>query len=276
MKYKVPILGIHGGAGNWDKRNHERALVELEKALERGYDEFKRGSSLEAVVEAIAYMEDCGVFDAGVGSVKNSKGEVEMDAGLMHGNTLRAGAVASVKVKNPIREALKVLKNGRYVLLVGNRGEESLVAIETSIASPLRSGDTVGAVALDKEGNLVAGTSTGGISGKLPGRVGDSPIPGAGFYATERVAVSSTGIGEIILRTLPAKEVDIFVSLGISIEDSIRSVINKVTSIFGKDNIGMIGLDSKGFVSAHYNTVGMARGVKDSEVKRIYVFEGEL
>ncbi|WP_062514630.1 isoaspartyl peptidase/L-asparaginase [Sulfolobus acidocaldarius] len=276
MKYKVPILGIHGGAGNWDKRNHERALVELEKALERGYDEFKRGSSLEAVVEAIAYMEDCGGFDAGVGSVKNSKGEVEMDAGIMHGNTLRVGAVASVKVKNPIREALKVLKNGRHVLLVGNRGEESLVTIETSITSPLRSGDTVGAVALDKEGNLVAGTSTGGISGKLPGRVGDSPIPGAGFYATERVAVSSTGIGEIILRTLPAKEVDILVSLGISIDDSIRSVINKVTSIFGKDNIGMIGLDSKGFVSAYYNTIGMARGVKDSEVKRIYVFEGEL
>ncbi|TRM83733.1 arginase, partial [Sulfolobus sp. F3] len=145
-----------------------------------------------------------------------------------------------------------------------------------STSGSVISGDTVGAVALDNEGNLVAGTSTGGISGKLPGRVGDSPIPGAGYYATTNVAVSSTGIGEIILKILPAKEVDILVSMGFSIEDSLRSVINKVTKIFGKDNIGMIGLDRYGNASAYYNTKGMARGVMSSEEVKVFVFEGEI
>jgi len=136
--------------------------------------------------------------------------------------------------------------------------------------------DTVGAVALDKDGNLVAGTSTGCISGKLPGRVGDSPIPGAGYYATQRVAVSSTGIGEIILKVLPAKEVDILVSLGLSVEDAVRSVVNKITSLFGKGNAGLLALDNRGYVTAYYNTVGMARGVNDGSVIKAYVFEGEL
>ncbi|BFH72275.1 isoaspartyl peptidase/L-asparaginase [Sulfurisphaera javensis] len=272
MKYTPPILLIHGGAGDWSKRDSEKGLREIKNALNRGYEEFKRGSAIEAVVEAIAYMEDSGAFDAGIGSVKNAKGEIEMDAGIMHGNTWRVGAVASVRVKNPIKEALRVMLDGKHVLLVGNRGEESL----KEFLGNSQGGDTVGAVALDEQGNLVAGTSTGGISGKYPGRVGDSPIPGAGYYATPRVAVSSTGIGEIILRVLPAKEVDILVSMGFSIEDSIRSVINKVTEMFGKGNIGMIGIDSKGYAYAYYNTVGMARGVKDKNNEKSFVFEGEI
>lgn len=272
MKYTVPVLAVHGGAGDWNKRDSERGLKEIRNALERGYEEFKRGGAIEAVVESIAYMEDSGAFDAGIGSVKNSEGEVEMDAGIMHGNFWRIGAVASVVVKNPIREALKVMRDGRHVLLVGIRGEKSL---SNYIPSSF-GGDTVGAVALDEEGNLVAGTSTGGILNKLPGRVGDSPIPGAGYYATPRVALSSTGYGEIILRILPAKEVDMLVSMGFTLDDSIRSVVNKVTEMFGKGNIGLIGIDSKGNVSAHYNTVGMARGVKDKNEVKVFVFEGEL
>ena len=271
MKYNKPVLAVHGGAGDWTKRDSEKALVEIRKALERGYEQFASGSAIEAVVEAIAYMEDSGVFDAGVGSVKNSKGEVEMDAGIMHGNTMSVGAVASVKAKNPIREALKVMKFTKHVLLVGDRGEETLKEITGNI-----SGDTVGAVALDKDGNLVAGTSTGGIAGKLPGRVGDSPIPGAGYYATERVAVSSTGVGEIILKVLPAKEVDILVSMGFRLDDAIRSVVNKITERFGSDNVGLLGVDYRGFVSAYYNTKGMARGVKDNQTIKAFVFEGEL
>jgi len=272
MKYTKPVLAIHGGAGKWNERDSERGLKEIKNALDRGYEEFKRGSAIEAVVEAIAYMEDSGAFDAGIGSVKNSEGEVEMDAGIMHGNTWRAGAVASVRVKNPIREALKVMLDGRHVLLVGNRGEKSLV----NYLNNSEGGDTVGAVALDDQGNLVAGTSTGGISNKLPGRVGDSPIPGAGYYATPRVAVSSTGIGEIIMRVLPAKEVDILVSMGFNIEDAIRSSVNKISEMFGNGNVGLIGVDFKGNVSAHYNTVGMARGVKDSNGMKAFVFEGEI
>jgi len=124
MKYKIPVIAVHGGAGDWNKRDSEKGRNEIIKALQRGYEEFSRGSAIEAVVEAIAYMEDCGVFDAGIGSVKNSRGEVEMDAGIMHGNTLRLGAVASVQVRNPIREALKVMRDGRHVLLVGKGGKK--------------------------------------------------------------------------------------------------------------------------------------------------------
>jgi beta-aspartyl-peptidase (threonine type) len=271
VKYQKPVLLIHGGAGNWKERDSEKAIKEINNALDRGFEEFKRGSSLEAVVEAISYMEDSGVFDAGRGSVKNSKGEIEMDAGLMYGNKLSVGAVAAVKVKNPIRLALQVMKDGRHVLLVGKEAEEIFPS------TPLSVEDTVGAVALDIDGNLVAGTSTGGIANKLPGRVGDSPIPGAGYYATSRVAVSSTGIGEIILKILPAKEVDILVSMGLSICDAVRSVINKVTNIFGKGNIGMIGIDNDGNATAYYNTVGMARGIKYGNGERkSFVFEGEI
>jgi len=272
MRYTKPILAVHGGAGEWNRRDYERGLKEIKNALERGYEEFRKGSAIEAVVEAIAYMEDSGAFDAGIGSVKNIEGEVEMDAGIMHGNTWRVGAVDSVRVKNPIREALKVMLDGRHVLLVGDRGEKSLI----KYVSNSEGGDAVGAVALDEQGNLVAGTSTGGISNKLPGRVGDSPIPGAGYYATPRVAVSSTGIGEIILRVLPAKEVDILVSMGFSIDDAIRSVVNKITDMFGRGNVGLIGVDFKGNVSAYYNTAGMARGVKDKNGVRAFVFEGEI
>lgn len=273
MKYNPPVLVIHGGAGSWSKDREEAGKKGILEALKSGYEQFKSGSAIEAVVEAIAKMEDSGIFDAGVGSVKNSEGQVEMDAGIMHGNTLNVGAVAAVRVKNPIRLALKVMKMKRHVLMVGNEAERVL----TKGSSIGLSGDTVGAVALDTQGNIVAGTSTGGIAGKLPGRVGDSPIPGAGYYATEYAAVSSTGIGELILRILPAKEVEMLVRLGFNIEDALRIVVNKMTSIFGKGNIGMIGIDSKGNASAAYNTIGMARGViwGIGEYK-VFVFEGEI
>ncbi len=270
VKYKQPILLIHGGAGSWETKDVNIVNKEIEKALDYGYDQFSTGSSIEAVVESISYMEDSGYFDAGKGSYKNALGEIEMDAGIMHGNNYNVGAVAAVKVKNPIKEALKVMLDGRHVLMTGK--VEEVIPSEKAI----HYGDTVGAVALDRDGNIVAGTSTGGINNKLPGRIGDSPIPGAGYYATNNVAVSSTGIGEIILKILPAKEVDILVSMGFPLCDAVKSVIDKITSIFGKNNIGMIAVDKKGFASAYYNTKGMPRGIKHPEGKRILAFEGEI
>jgi beta-aspartyl-peptidase (threonine type) len=268
MKYKRPVILIHGGAGDWSSRDWERASTELIRALDRGYEQFRTGSSLAAVVEAVAYMEDSGAFDAGRGSVLNSKGEVEMDAGVMWGPDLRVGAVAATKAKNPIREALKVLREGRHVLMVNWGREEALQPGNIS-------GDTVGAVALDVQGNLTAATSTGGIKGKLPGRVGDSPIPGAGYYATARVATSSTGIGEIILKVLPAKELDILVSMGFPVESSLELVIGKITNLFGRGTVGMIALDSSGNGHAAFNTKGMARGVMAEDVKKVAIFEGD-
>ncbi|QGA53498.1 arginase [Sulfolobus sp. E5-1-F] len=276
MRYNLPVLVIHGGAGSWQIADQDKAKLTISEALERGYYEFRKGSALEAVVEAIYYMEESGVFDAGKGSVRNSAGYIEMDAGIMIGNTLQAGGIMGLREGSAIKKALEILLQNKHVLMIGNSGNNN--SNNNNIISESKVfGDTVGAVALDQHGNLVAGTSTGGIKGKLPGRVGDSPIPGAGYYATSNVAVSSTGIGEIILRMLPAKEVDILVSLGYTIDDALRAVINKITKIFGKDNIGMIGLDKYGNASAYYNTRGMARGVISSDgVKRVYVFEGEI
>ncbi|MEM3856153.1 MAG: isoaspartyl peptidase/L-asparaginase [Saccharolobus sp.] len=274
MRYKLPVLMVHGGAGSWRIDDQDKAKAAISEALIRGYEEFKKGSAIEAVVEAIYSMEESGIFDAGKGSVKNSAGYVEMDAGIMIGNTLQAGAIMGLREGSAIKKALEVLNQGKHVLMIGSN---SILGGDMTTSKSTISSDTVGAVALDTLGNLVAGTSTGGIKGKLPGRVGDSPIPGAGYYATPNVAVSSTGIGEIILKMLPAKEVDILVSMGFDIDDAIRSVVNKVTKTFGKDNIGMIGLDKYGNAAAYYNTRGMARGIiyGDKEFK-VYVFEGEI
>ncbi|MEM3209102.1 MAG: isoaspartyl peptidase/L-asparaginase [Saccharolobus sp.] len=274
MRYKLPVLMVHGGAGSWRIDDQDKAKAAISEALIRGYEEFKKGSAIEAVVEAIYSMEESGIFDAGKGSVKNSAGYVEMDAGIMIGNTLQAGAIMGLREGSAIKKALEVLNQGKHVLMIGSN---SVLGGDMTTSKSTISSDTVGAVALDTLGNLVAGTSTGGIKGKLPGRVGDSPIPGAGYYATPNVAVSSTGIGEIILKMLPAKEVDILVSMGFDIDDAIRSVVNKVTKTFGKDNIGMIGLDKYGNAAAYYNTRGMPRGIiyGDKEFK-VYVFEGEI
>ncbi|BBG28192.1 isoaspartyl peptidase/L-asparaginase [Sulfuracidifex tepidarius] len=270
MISSAPVIILHGGAGYWEGKNLDSVNSALREASRRGFEEFRRGSSIEAVVEAISFMEDSGVFDAGKGSVKNSEGEVEMDAGIMDGKTLSAGSVVLVRTGSPIRKALEVMKKGKHVIIAERKGNSN-----TTFNSG-KGGDTVGAVALDLEGRIVAGTSTGGISGKEPGRIGDSPIPGAGFYATERVGVSSTGIGEVILRVLPAKEVDTLVSMGILLDDALNSVVNKVSRMFGKGNIGMIGVSKYGDVSAHFNTKGMPRCYQNKEKIQCLVFDGDF
>ncbi|MCY0850338.1 isoaspartyl peptidase/L-asparaginase [Sulfuracidifex metallicus] len=268
MISSIPVIILHGGAGYWEGKDLKEVEKAIREATERGFEEFSSGSSIEAVVEAISFMEDSGLFDAGKGSVKNSEGNVEMDAGLMDGKTMSAGSVVLLNSGNPIREALKVMRKGKHVIIAKG--------IQTKSSFHDSGEDTVGAVALDREGRIVAGTSTGGISGKDPGRIGDSPIPGAGFYATERIGVSSTGIGEIILKTLPAKEVDILFSMGLTLDNAIRSSVDKVTSIFGKGNIGMIGLSKYGEVSAHFNTNGMPRCFKNSEKTQCLIYKGDF
>ena len=270
VKHNPPILALHGGAGDWTKRDAEGAIKSIRQALEVGFSEFHRGSAVEAVVESIAVMEDSGFFDAGKGSVRNAMGEIEMDAGLMVGNELKVGAVAVARVKNPIRKALEVMKQGKHVLIAGLKEE-------WSHGGNTVSGDTVGAVALDDLGNLVAGTSTGGIEGKAPGRIGDSPIPGAGYYATKRIAASCTGIGEIILKVLPAKEVDMLVSMGFPLRIALKAVAEKITGMFGEGNFGIIAVDSSGHVGWSFNTRGMARGVISKGVGPwVSVFEGDI
>ncbi|MDW8479169.1 MAG: isoaspartyl peptidase/L-asparaginase [Xanthomonadales bacterium] len=240
-----PALAIHGGAGIRDaaELSPERirvAVAALAAILEDGYARLRAGASaLEAVEEAVAALEDCPLFNAGRGSVLNADGEIEMDAAIACGRSRRFGAVAAVRgLRNPVRAARRVLEDGRHVLLVGEgarrfalaRGAEP--AAEDWLRLPERveqlalarsaglcgidfderrgSGsvagcDTVGAVALDRAGHLAAATSTGGLTGKLPGRVGDSPLPGCGTFARDGwVAVSLTGLGEGFMRAVSA------------------------------------------------------------------------
>src|SRR5204862_6219790 len=175
------------------------------------------GSSLDAVAAAVATLEDAGVFNAGRGAAPNGDGEIELDAGIMDGATLRAGGVAAVRrIKNPIAAAREVMEHGRHVLLAGAGAERfarrrGLKIISKSYFHRYKVSDhgTVGAVALDRAGHLAAATSTGGITGQLPGRVGDSPVVGAGVYADDATcAVSATGAGEAFLRTAYDHEVD--------------------------------------------------------------------
>ncbi len=208
---------VHGGAGHWPDEEQEQALEECLAAVRAGWHVLQSGGdAVAAVVAAVVVLEDSPLFNAGVGSVPTEEGHVEMDAAVMEGKELKAGAVALVRsVRNPVRLALEVLKLGQEVMLAGEAAERWARAVGLATVSeeeliraavrrptpPERIGGTVGAVAVDVHGNVAAATSTGGRRGKRSGRIGDSPVIGAGTYADNRGgAASATGDGEAILR----------------------------------------------------------------------------
>ncbi len=218
-----PVIAVHGGAGNIPERARARRGEIIEHALEVGWQVLERGGrALDAVVAAVKILEDAPEFNAGRGSSLTCAGTVEMDAGVMEGTTLNVGAIAGVqRVANPIVLAARVLEASPHILLMQEGAERfareqgiPLVDPETLITEERRqrlqkilerrahqeAGDTVGAVALDREGHLAAATSTGGLMGKMPGRIGDSPLIGCGFYAADWVRVPPRGSGN----TLPA------------------------------------------------------------------------
>jgi len=293
-------LIVHGGA--WDIPD---SLVELHRkgvaeALRVGWEILNSGGpATEAVEAAIMAMEDDETFDAGRGSFINAMGEVELDASIMEGRNLRAGSVAAVQnVKNPIHLARKIMEDGEQVMLVGmgatrfarqNRvptcSPDSLVTARElerwkdiqasdkfSTIDAFKHGklpsDTVGAVALDRNGNLASGTSTGGTPNKHPGRVGDSPIIGSGTYADNKFgAVSCTGWGESIMRVVLAKTVvDRIETNGGDVEKAVRHGLTILESrVKGYGGIIAIGPDGK--VATVHNTPRMARGFVTSEMK---------
>jgi beta-aspartyl-peptidase (threonine type) len=279
----------------------------LAEAARQGHAVLKKGgSSLEAVQTSIVVLEDSPLFNAGRGSVLTAAGTVEMDASLMDGRTLQAGAVAGVtKVRNPIRLAQAVMLKTPHVLLVGEGAEalaheqglrcekmkwfitpqqvERLRRARKESAlwlSPdhawMRMG-TVGAVALDKDGHLAAGTSTGGMVNKRSGRVGDSPIIGAGTYAEDGVcAVSCTGHGEFFIRNAVAHDVAARMKYGkATLPEAAETVVmDRLKSQGGTG--GLIALDSQGQVSTPFNTTGMFRAwIGPDGVAHVAVFEGE-
>ena len=258
----------------------------LERALEAGYQALRDGkSSVDAVIAAVLVLEDDPLFNAGRGGSLNSDGDVEMDASIMEGAKLRAGAVAAVRrIRNPVLAARAVMENTRHVLLAGDGAERFARKHGLKLESPayfrtarqaealrLRRGryhGTVGAVALDGDGNLAAATSTGGYTGKMPGRIGDSPIIGAGTYADNRgCAVSATGLGESFIRAAVAYDMCARMRYrGDSLAAAAGAALRNVAKLGGDG--GLVALDRRGNVAMPFNSEGMYRACVDRRGRR--------
>ena len=294
-------IAVHGGAGTLVKgmmtpeleSNYKKAL---KKALEAGYKFLSQGkSSLDAVEEAVRLLEDSPLFNAGKGSVFTAKGTHEMDASIMDGNSLKAGAVSLVTgIKNPVHLARAVMEKSEHVFLAGEGAMRFAIENKFHIETPdyfynefryqqwqeIKGSDrfqldhslkkdskfgTVGAVACDQNRNIAAATSTGGMTNKKWGRVGDSPMIGAGNYANNKTcAVSCTGSGEFFIRGVVAYDVSCLMEhKGMTLSQAANEVINKRILEINGDG-GLIAIDAKGNIAMPFNTEGMYRACKSS------------
>ena len=295
---KQPIaIVVHGGAGTILKKNmsdekEKKYKSKLEEAIRSGYQVLQNGgTSLDAVEQTIMILEDSPLFNAGKGAVFTHDKRNELDASIMEGSHLKAGAVAGVtRIKNPIRAARAVMEKSEHVLLAREGAEEFALLQMLDTVSPTyfftdkraksleraikeEKFGTVGCVALDQNGNIAAGTSTGGMTNKKWGRIGDSPIIGAGTYANNKTCgVSSTGWGEYFIRGVVAHDISAMMEYGgKSLKESAKHVIHhKLTELGGTG--GIIALDQKGNMVMEFNTEGMYRGymTKDSLSVKIY------
>lgn len=305
-------IAIHGGAGTILKENMspemEAAYLEaLETALSIGEGILQNGgSSLDAVVQTIEYLENSPLFNAGKGAVFTHEGRVELDASIMDGATRNAGAVGSLTIiKNPIKAARAVLEHSPHVFLVGSGAdrfalEQGLDTVENTYfhterrwkslqkalekegqstgqldpyAEPDHKYGTVGCVALDRAGNLAAGTSTGGTNNKRFGRIGDSPVIGAGTYADNATcAVSCTGTGEYFIRFAVAHDVSARMAYrGESLSDAAQGVIDELGKNGGDG--GLIAVDRYGHISQPFNTAGMYRAYASPKERGLFIYQ---
>lgn len=307
-----PVLVIHGGAGverrNLSPAEENAARAALRQALLKGHAALTAGKpALEAVTAAITVLEDDPTFNAGKGAVFTHDGRNELDASLMDGATLKAGAVAGVqRVRNPILLAEAVMQHSPHVMMVGQGAEAFATSQGITLVDPsyfrtdkrwqqlqkalkeeasgqahadldtARHFGTVGAVALDKDGKLAAGTSTGGMTNKRYGRVGDSPIIGAGTYADAGCAVSGTGWGEYYIRTAAAHDICARIQyLKQGPVEAGRAVINERIPALGGDG-GAIVLSADGRAATPFNTQGMYRGwIGADGVPHVAIFASE-
>jgi beta-aspartyl-peptidase (threonine type) len=269
----VPTVVVHGGAAGTDELI-DRAVSACETAAKIGTDALAAGANaLQAVEASVKVLEDAPVLNAGTGASLTSEGGIELDASIMDGATLDAGAVAAlIPFRNPISIAAAILAEGRHMIYAGDGAARFAVDSGFEPADPdsmiteyarrgLDVGNTVGAVALDAAGNLAAATSTGGVSGQAPGRVGDSPIIGAGIYARNGAAAcSATGDGEAILRATLARDVVALIESGASADAAVAEAIVRLEQI-GRGTGGLILLDSDGDVGIANNTAHMSHAI---------------
>ena len=296
---KQPIaIVVHGGAGTILKKNmsdekEKRYKSKLEEAIRTGYQVLQNGgTSLDAVEQTIMILEDSPLFNAGKGAVFTHDKRNELDASIMDGSNLKAGAVAGVtQIKNPIRAARAVMEKSEHVLLAREGAEQFARLQKLDKVSPTyfftekraRSLEraikeekfgTVGCVALDQNGNIAAGTSTGGMTNKRWGRIGDSPIIGAGTYANNKTCgVSSTGWGEYFIRGVVAHDISAMMEYGgKSLKESANHVIHHKLSELGGSG-GIIALDQKGNMAMEFNTEGMYRGYMNEDSLSILIYK---
>jgi len=301
------VLVIHGGAGTILKsqmtpQREEVYMNALKKALRIGYSILKNGgTAIDAVEATVRVMEDDPLFNAGKGAVFTNEGKIELDAAIMNGADLTAGAVAGVTtIKNPVSAARAVMEKSNHVMMIGGGAEKFAKTVGLEIVDPsyfftddrwngllkakmedslkqniyrdstkrsfyqFNNKDdkfgTVGAVALDQSGHLAAATSTGGMTNKKFGRVGDVPIIGAGTYANNYCAVSCTGYGEYFIRLVMAKSVADLIELkNLSLKEAANIMIMKKLPALGGDG-GLIAVDKNGNFTMPFNTTGMYRG----------------
>ena len=296
-------IAIHGGAGavpraTLSAEREQRFRAGLDAALDGGYAVLEQGgTSLDAVATAVRILEDDPLFNAGRGAALTRDGAAELDAAIMDGQQMRAGAVASVRhVKNPVELARHVMEKSRHVLLVGAGAEEFALeeglraGAEPATSAPPSAWSSCSSSSAAsasrtwcrraprarsarwramRAGNLAAATSTGGMTNKRPGRVGDSPIIGAGTYAKNGVcAVSATGHGEYFIRAVAAHHVCAAVEYrGIALELAVREMLHEILRGLGGDG-GLIGVDHAGRIVMDFSTEGMFRGARDSNGRR--------
>jgi beta-aspartyl-peptidase (threonine type) len=295
------VLVVHGGAGimrkDLDEAAEAEARADLERALRAGHKILvDGGSALDAVTATVEILEDSPQFNAGKGAVLNHEGKAELDASIMEGHTRRAGAVAGLhRVKNPIRLARAVMEHSPHVMMIGEGAEQfgqgqgiafvdpsyfiterrqadlreaqaKAAAPAAPAVDPKATKGTVGAVALDRSGRLASATSTGGMTNKRYGRVGDAPIIGAGTYADARCAVSATGWGEYFIRVGVARDICARVAYrGTPIAQAADEVLAEVAALGGDGGVIVLGAD--GSHAMPYNTEGMFRGSIDAQGK---------
>lgn len=298
-------IALHGGAGNMQNGQMPDSLEQaykdkMEEAIKAGHQILKEGgAAMDAVQATINIMEDSPLFNSGKGAVLNHKEKPELDASVMDGKTLNAGAIAGVKhIKNPVDLAIEVMNHSNHVMLAGEGAEvfalerdfdtvpesyfitdkrlddiKRIKKEEEQKTASLYNSDlkadkmgTVGSVALDKEGNLAAGTSTGGIANKRYGRIGDSPIIGAGTYANNKTcAVSSTGQGEYFIRGTVAYDISALMEYkNRTVAEAAKKVIQEKQPDLGGTG-GVIAIDAQGHITQEFNTAGMFRATMDDE-----------
>ena len=273
----MTALILHGGAGARRERNYDREVAHMRQVVEAMKARLDAGASaLDVAVEATVMLEDSGLYVAGRGASPNLSGAYELDASLMDGATRRAGAVAALQgFRNPVVAARAVMERTPHVMLAGEGAglfarEQGLEAVgddpdwfthagkgEDNHPPGTLSHGTVGCCVLDADGRLAAATSTAGVFGKMPGRVGDTPIPAAGTWADDRVAASATGQGEYFMRVAATAQVSWRVAAGQPLAEAARSVIDEIGALGGDG--GLIALDRDGNIAAPFNSQGMKR-----------------